>query len=72
MMTELGMETEVNPVQLWKVPSAISVIELGMDTDFRFWQARKACCPMEVTEMGMRAVTIEGCALFKCVLELSE
>ncbi len=29
MMTELGMETEVNPVQLWKVPSAISVIELG-------------------------------------------
>lgn len=47
------METEVNPEQLLKVPSAIFVIELGMDMDFRFWQARKACCPIEVTELGM-------------------
>ena len=58
LVTELGIVTEVNPVQPSKAPYPILVTELGMLTEVRPPQKQKANSPILVTELGMVRLVI--------------
>ena len=53
LVTELGIVTDVKPMQLQKASSPMLVTELGIVTDVKPSQPRKAYSPMLVTELGM-------------------
>ena len=56
-VTELGMETEVRPVQPENAELPMEVTELGMETEVKTVQSENAELPMEVTELGMETMT---------------
>ena len=52
-MTELGITTEVKPLQQEKALLPIEVTELGITTEVKPLQPEKASSPISVTELGI-------------------
>ena len=52
-VTELGIVTDVSPLQLWNTPLPIEVTELGIITEVSPLQLSNAEFPIEVTELGI-------------------
>ena len=66
-VTELGIVTEVKPLQFWKALLPMEVTELGIVTEVNPLQKKKAASPMEVTELGIMVFRQPAISLFFAV-----